>query len=128
MKWCLSGQGYKHLAPGFQDSYCSNFRLLLCKILILLTQSFFVSGSLFIYIYFLLFEENRQDRISRSEEKILQRFNPIWTGLFGNLKDWGGMGGILSPLHNLAISSQKMMKHGNGMLWERSLHIDKNIL
>ena len=39
--------------------------------------------------------------------------NAIWTGLFANLKRLGH-----SPPHpNLAISSQKTMKHGKGILW-----------
>ena len=44
--------------------------------------------------------------------------NPIWTGLFANLKRLGGGGGgsILAPYPNLAISSQKMMKLGKGIL------------
>ena len=120
MFWRLSWNGLylgkdTSIWPGFQNSYSSNLRLVLCKILILFTNSIFFSEGLFIYIYFLLFEENHQDRISRSEEKILQRLNPIWTGLFADLKDWDE--GILVPLHNLEISSQKTMKHGKGILW-----------
>ena len=60
--------------PGFQDSHCSNLRLVLCKKLILSTNSIFFSEGLFIYVYFLSSEENDQDRISRAGEKILQRF------------------------------------------------------
>ena len=40
--------------------------------------------------------------------------NPIWTGLFANLKRLGGS--ILAPYPNLAISSQKIMKLGKGIL------------
>ena len=50
-------------------SHCSNLQLLLCKRLILSAASIFVSQGLFIYIYFLLFEENHQNRISRAVEK-----------------------------------------------------------
>ena len=42
-------------------------------------------------------------------------FNPIWTGLFANLKRLGGGGKMASP--NLTISSQKTMKLGNSILW-----------
>ena len=49
---------------------CSNPQLVLCKRLILSTASIFVTKGLFIYIYFLLFEENHQNRISRAGEKI----------------------------------------------------------
>ena len=56
--------------PGFEDSYCSNLQLVLCKRLILSAITIFVSEGLFMYIYFLLFEENHQNRISRAGEKI----------------------------------------------------------
>ena len=39
------------------------------KILILSAASILVTEGLFIYIYFLLFEENHQNRISRAGEK-----------------------------------------------------------
>ena len=42
-------------------------------------------------------------------------FNPIWTGLFANLKRLGGA--FAPPPPNLAISSQKTMKLGKGILW-----------
>ena len=42
--------------------------------------------------------------------------NPIWTGLFANLKRLGG-GAFCSPPLNFAISSQKMMKLGKSILW-----------
>ena len=45
-------------------------RQYLCKRLTLLAASIFVAEGLFIYIYFLLFEENHQNRISRVGEKI----------------------------------------------------------
>ena len=69
MKWGIFGQGYKHLTR-FQDSYCSYLQLVLCKRLTLSVASIFVTEGLFIYIYFLLFEENHQNRISRAGEKI----------------------------------------------------------
>ena len=45
------------------------------------------------------------------------QINPIWNGLFANLKRLGG--GILPPPPppNLTISSQKTMKLGKGILW-----------
>ena len=60
MKWRIS----------FHDSHCSNLKIVLCKRLILSAASIFVAEGLFIYIYFLLFEENHQNRISRAGEKI----------------------------------------------------------
>ena len=53
--------------PGFQDSYFPNLQLVLCK---LSAASIFVTEGFFIYIYFLLFEKNNQNRISRAGEKI----------------------------------------------------------
>ena len=49
---------------------CSNLQLVLCKRLILSAVSIFITEGLFIYVYFLLFEENHQNRSSRGEEKI----------------------------------------------------------
>ena len=40
---------------------------------------------------------------------IWNMINPIWTGLFANLKDW--------PPPNLAISCQMTMKLGKDILW-----------
>ena len=73
-KWRISGQGYKHL-PGFQDSYFPNLLLVLSKKITLSAASIFVTEGLFIYIYFLLFEENHQNRISRAGEKISPRIS-----------------------------------------------------
>ena len=56
--------------PGFQYSYCSDLQLVLCKRLTLSAASIFVTEGLFTYIYFLLFEENHQNWISRAGEKI----------------------------------------------------------
>ena len=42
--------------------------------------------------------------------------NPIWTGLFANLKRLGGGGAKWSP-PNLAISGQMTMKLGKEILW-----------
>ena len=53
----------------FQDSYSSNLQLVLYKRLTLSAASIFVNEGLFIYIYFLLFEENHKNRISRAGEK-----------------------------------------------------------
>ena len=56
--------------PGFQDLYCLNRQPVLCKRLTLSTASIFVTEGLFIYIYFLLFDEYHQNRISKAGEKI----------------------------------------------------------
>ena len=56
--------------PYFKNSYCSNLQLVLCKRLTLLTASVFVTESLFIYIYFLSFKENHQNRVSRPGENV----------------------------------------------------------
>ena len=58
----------------FEDLYCSKLQLVLCKRLTLSAASIFVTQGLFIYIYFLSFEENHENRISRAGEKTLQRF------------------------------------------------------
>ena len=42
------------------------------------TASIFVTEGLFIYIYFLLSEENHQNRISRGGKKFLQRFRSFF--------------------------------------------------
>ena len=68
IKWHISGQGYKHLT-GFP-------RFLLFEPAVSTMQkinsvSFLhITEGLFIYIFFLLFEENLQNRISRAGEKI----------------------------------------------------------
>ena len=41
-------------------------------------------------------------------------FNPIWTGLFANLKR---LGRYFVPPLNLAVSSQMAMKLGKDILW-----------
>ena len=69
MKWRISGQEYKHLTR-FSRFLRLNLPLVLCKRLTLSAASIFVTESLFLYIYFLLFEENHENRISRVGEKI----------------------------------------------------------
>ena len=64
MKWRISGQRYKHLTR-----FSRFIQLVLCKRLTLSTALIFVTEGLFIYIYFLLSEENPQNRISRAGEK-----------------------------------------------------------
>ena len=49
--------------------------------------------------------------------RLLGNINPIWTGLFANLKDLRGGGAGSAPLPNLAISSQMKMKLGTSILW-----------
>ena len=73
--WWLSWNGAclgkdTNIWPGFQDSYRLNLQLVLCNRLTLLAASVFVTEGLFIYIYFLLFEENHKNGISRDGEKI----------------------------------------------------------
>ena len=55
---------------GFEDLYCSSLQLVLHKRLTLSVASIFVTEGLFTYIYFRLFEENHENRISRAGEKI----------------------------------------------------------
>ena len=56
-------------------------------------------------------------------------FNPVWTGVFPNLKrlGWWGGGENSSP-PNLAISSQMMMKLGMDILWVKILSNWQNVL
>ena len=73
--WWLSWNGAyldkdTSIWPGFPNSYCSNLQLVLTKRLTLSAASIFVTEGLFIYIYFLLFEENYQNQISRAGENI----------------------------------------------------------
>ena len=70
MNWRISGQGYKQFTRFSRfvlfkpaASTMQKINLTLSAVLI------FVSKGLFIYIYFLLFEENHQTRISRVGEK-----------------------------------------------------------
>ena len=70
MKWRIYGQEYKHLTKSARFGYCSNLQLVLCKRLSLSAASIFVTEGLFIYIYFLLFEENHRNWISRAGEII----------------------------------------------------------
>ena len=69
MKWRISEQGYKHMAR-FSSLVLFKAAASTVQKLTLLTASIFVTEGLFIYIYFLLFEENHQNRISRAGEKI----------------------------------------------------------
>ena len=68
MKWRISGQGHRNLTR-FSRFVLFNLQLGLCKRLTLSAASIFVTEALFIYVYFLLFEENHQNRISRAGEK-----------------------------------------------------------
>ena len=69
MKWRISGQGYKHLTRFLRFVLFKPAASYMQK-LTLLAASIFVTEGLFIYIYFLLFEENHQNRMSRAGEKI----------------------------------------------------------
>ena len=70
MKWGISGQGYKHLTRFSRLVLFKPADSTICERLTLSAASVFVTEGLFIYIYFLLFEENHQNRISRPGEKI----------------------------------------------------------
>ena len=61
---------WARILPGFQDSYFPNLQLVQCKRLTLSATSIFVIEGFFIYTYFLLFEEDHQNRTSRDGEKI----------------------------------------------------------
>ena len=69
MKWRISGPGYKQLTR-FSRFVLFKPSASTMQKLTLQPASIFVTEGLFIYIYFLLFEENHQNRISRAEEKI----------------------------------------------------------
>ena len=69
MKWRISGQGDKHLTRFSRVALFKSAASTMQKIN-LSAASIFVSEGLFIYIYFLLFEENHQNRISRAGEKM----------------------------------------------------------
>ena len=77
IKWRIPGQEYKHLTR------FSSFILLkpaasTMQKITLSAASIFVTEGLFIYIYFLLFEENHQNRILELEKKFLQRFRSFF--------------------------------------------------
>ena len=94
MKWRISGQRYKHLTR-FQDSYCLSPQLILRKRLTVSTASIFVTEGLFVYIYFLLSEENNQNRISRAGEEYFSNDFALFveTLLLNPIPHWGGGGG-----------------------------------
>ena len=69
MKWRIFGQRYKQLTRFsrfvlFKPAASTMQRLTLS------TDFVFVTEGLFIYNYFLLFEENHQNQISRAGEKV----------------------------------------------------------
>ena len=71
MKWRIPGQGYEHLTRFSRllffkptASTVQKIKPVSCFIEV------FVTEGLFLYIYFLLFEENHQNRISRAGEKM----------------------------------------------------------
>ena len=69
MKWRISRQGHKHFTRFsrfvlFKPASSTNKRLILSAASILVTEG------LFMHIYFLLFEENHQNWISRAGEEI----------------------------------------------------------
>ena len=70
MKWRIYRQGYKHLTKFCRFVLFKAAAITICKRLTLSAASIFVTEGLFIYIYFLLFEESHENRISRAGEKI----------------------------------------------------------
>ena len=71
VKWHISGEGYKRLIRFSKFVLFKTAASTMQKITSS-AASIFVSEGLFIYIYFLLLEENQQNRISRAGEKISQ--------------------------------------------------------
>ena len=76
MNWRISWQGCKHLAR-FSRFLLSEPAASTMQRLTLSAVSIFVTEGLFIYVYFLLFEENHQNQTLRVGEKI-----PPTTSLF----------------------------------------------
>ena len=72
IKWRMSGQGSAY------DQLFEPEASILSKRLTLSAASIFVTEGLFIYIYFLLFEEIHQNRIFKAGEKIFQRFRSFF--------------------------------------------------
>ena len=70
MKWRISGQGYKHLAKSSRFELSEPAASTIYKRLTLSAASIFVTEGLFIYIYFLVFEENHRNRTFRAVEEI----------------------------------------------------------
>ena len=74
VKWGCLGKDISNW-PGFQDSYCLNLQRELSKRLTLsAVLKIFVTEDLFIYIYFLSFEENHRNRISRAGKNLSNDF------------------------------------------------------
>ena len=81
MKWHISGEGYKHLIRFSRFILFKTAASTMQKITSS-AASIFVSEALFIDIYFLLFEENQQNRISRAGEKISQTISLFFLSFF----------------------------------------------
>ena len=77
MKWRISGQGYEHLTRFSRFILFKPAASTMQKIYSV-GCSIFATEDLFIYIYFLSFEENHQNRISRAGKKFLQRFRSFF--------------------------------------------------
>ena len=71
MKWRISGQGYKYLAKFSRFLFFEPAASTMQKIN---PVRCFVTEGFFIYMYFLLFEENHQNRTSRAGEIICNDF------------------------------------------------------
>ena len=69
LKWRGCGQGYKHLTR-FSILVLFKLQLVLCKRLTLSAAFISVTEGLFIYIFFLLFDENYRNQISKTGENI----------------------------------------------------------
>ena len=88
MKWRISGQGYKHLTRFSSIVLFKPAASTMQKInpvgcfgltVVFVTEGFLIYIYICIYIYFLLFEQNRQNRISKElEKKFLQRFRSFF--------------------------------------------------
>ena len=73
MKWRISGQGYKYLTRFFRFVLFKPEASAMQKINPSAVSTF-VSEGLFIYIYFLPFEENHQNWIFRAEKNFSKDF------------------------------------------------------
>ena len=76
VKWGISGQEYKQLNRFSRFVLFKPAASTMHKINSVGCFNFVIEG-LFIYIYFLLFEENHRNRISRAGKKFFQRFHSL---------------------------------------------------
>ena len=81
VKWGISGQGYKQLTRLSRFVLCLNLQRELSKRLTLSAVLIFTTEGWCIYIYFLSFEENNGNRISRAGK----RFSPTISLFFSEM-------------------------------------------